>query len=277
MVPWRTSVSARPSPRQRLSGLILLATGMVGAMQILGTPPAKAFTFNSLNAGSNPFYLTDSASNWSLDGGSTVRCDAPTIEVACVDYTLTTPDQVLLVSPDADDPSAWSTFQFTSTSAALPASNSYVVTFDASINKFGDGQDEINGYYYVSNARYSIDFSNPNTAIVRNGDTLTFSIERTNFTTAADLTITNFSFSEVPSPLPATGAVTAFGYSRRLRRRIKGRCTSASGMPPPAHPAAYLNLSPETLKSIPVSFSYSTLPCVSGSIQCCAKKQANRG
>lgn len=78
---------------------------------------------------------------------------------------------------------------------------------------------------------------------------------------STQLSITEFNYA-VPSPLPATGAAAAFGYSRRLRRRIKGKPVIGSRPKPrtPAHPVAYLNLAPGNLQSLPLSFSYARLP-----------------
>lgn len=77
---------------------------------------------------------------------------------------------------------------------------------------------------------------------------------------SASLLIENFNYA-VPAPLPAAGAATAFGYSRRLRRRIKGvRPAGSNKATVPSHPSVYLNLSPCKLPSLPVSFSYGSLP-----------------
>lgn len=74
------------------------------------------------------------------------------------------------------------------------------------------------------------------------------------------------SFDAVPAPLPAAGAATAFGYSRRLRRRIKGQRRKGSCPPVmPSHPSLYLNLSPAAVGSLPMSFSYALRPAVDGS------------
>jgi hypothetical protein len=58
------------------------------------------------------------------------------------------------------------------------------------------------------------------------GDTLKFSISNEDFGNPNNLTISNFSFSAptppagVPGPLPLFGAGAAYGWSRRLRRRL---------------------------------------------------------
>ena len=76
----------------------------------------------------------------------------------------------------------------------------------------------------------------------------------------SSFTISNFNAS-VPGPLPATGAATAFGFSRRLRRRIKGELPPGSRKPTTStHPSSYLNLSPTALHGLPATFSYTAMP-----------------
>lgn len=94
--------------------------------------------------------------------------------------------------------------------------------------------------------------------LVKDGESITFSVIVPTTKSAAGLDISGFN-AQVPAPLPATGAAAAFGYSRRLRRRIKGIPGSSSRRQSrtPAHPAAYLNLAPAALQSLPLSFHYS--------------------
>jgi len=92
--------------------------------------------------------------------------------------------------------------------------------------------------------------------VINPGKTLVFKIN--GISTEPVLSLSNFN-ATVPGPLPAAGAATAFGYSRRLRRRIQGKRPGGSCPPlQPAHPAAYLNLTTASLKSVPVSFSYAS-------------------
>jgi hypothetical protein len=246
----------------RSKRLTYLALAPISAVliQVSLTGPAKAFTFNSLTPGTNPFFLDNTDSEWTISGSQPNRCPEQEPS-ACIIYTDTAPDEVTILSPNAD--ASWETFKFKSGTASLPASSAYVVRFNPSILKYGDDQQEINAYYYIANGpRENLSMGQSNVITIRNGETLTFSIERgTNITTAADLTISNFSFTEVPAPLPAAGAATAFGYSRRLRRRIKAvRPAGSNKATVPSHPSVYLNLSPCKLPSLPVSFSYGSLP-----------------
>lgn len=74
------------------------------------------------------------------------------------------------------------------------------------------------------------------------------------------LSISNFRANNaVPGPLPAAGAASAFSISRRLRRRVRGEVPSRKRRQAP-HPATYLNLSTTEVLTLPLSFTYPTLP-----------------
>lgn len=66
--------------------------------------------------------------------------------------------------------------------------------------------------------------STPESQKINTGDILYFGVYTTdNKGAAADVQISNFNFTpEVPGPLPILGAGAAFGWSRRLRSRIRG-------------------------------------------------------
>lgn len=124
-----------------------------------------------------------------------------------------------------------------STTASITAGSLPAVQIDV-----GDSS-STNGYLLVAPNQY-----------------ISFSISVPGGSDPADLQISNFNYA-VPGPLPATGAATAFGFSRRMRRRIKGelppgyRKRSAS-----THPSSYLNLSPSSLHGLPATFSYTAMP-----------------
>ena len=92
------------------------------------------------------------------------------------------------------------------------------------------------------------------------GEYLVFTVTVPSDSAAAGLSINNFNYN-VPGPLPATGAATAFGFSRRLRRRVKGELPAGSRKrPAPTHPSSYLNLPPSALHGLPAAFSYTAMP-----------------
>lgn len=95
------------------------------------------------------------------------------------------------------------------------------------------------------------------------GGSLSFAITSFNTGEIPSLSVTNFNAQAVPAPLPAAGAASAFGFSRRIRRRIKkGHAPGAIRITGrrASDPSAYLNLSPSVLKKTSLSFSYPILP-----------------
>lgn len=71
----------------------------------------------------------------------------------------------------------------------------------------------------------STDEAGPFTWSLRNGQTIAFGVySQDNDGSEGSVTISNFQFTptaDVPAPLPLLGAGAAFGWSRRLRRRIR--------------------------------------------------------
>lgn len=109
-----------------------------------------------------------------------------------------------------------------------------ILTTDAAISfnylfETGDTSDSDKGFFAIngnknvgfqtstSSESGSYDFSN-----LKSGDVISFGVLSQNNTgTPGYLTISNLNFTEVPAPLPLMGAAAAFGWSRRLRSRIK--------------------------------------------------------
>lgn len=109
-------------------------------------------------------------------------------------------------------------------SGALPA----LISFDWEFFT----QDEPNrdfGYFQIdgTNEFESSQESGPfsyESPLIQPGTVLTFGVRSTdNNLDVGELTITNFHYTEVPGPLPLLGAATAFGWSRRLRTRIRNQ------------------------------------------------------
>jgi len=143
----------------------------------------------------------------------------------------------------------------------------YYVTFDWEV--VSDLESSSTASFSIANVNYGPfeDGTNNSPLIsdvkVATGQSISFRVDINDINSGPiEFQITNFN-AQVPAPLPAAGAATAFGYSRRLRRRIKGQ-PPAGSCPPvlPAHPSAYLNLAPSALKSVPLTFSYASRPAV---------------
>lgn len=65
--------------------------------------------------------------------------------------------------------------------------------------------------------------------VIQKGDSIAFGVLTPNLSNNIGiLQITNFDAEPVPAPLPLLGAGAAFGWSRRLRRRIRSRVAMAS-------------------------------------------------
>lgn len=226
----------------------------------LGAQPGNAADFTlPASDTSNPFFFNGSSesSSWSLSdntGGRSSWGDANNCDinlVSCV-YSVSATTAIIYSQPETDTITTW---QSGPGNRGNP--QGYRVTFRADFDtaldatylyKVGTNGTEIN---LVDDRTYTV--------TVTGNDSLYFIVE--NVSEFGDLTISNFSASQVPAPLPAAGAATAFGYSRRLRRRIKGvRPAGSNKATVPSHPSVYLNLSPCKLPSLPVSFSYGSLP-----------------
>lgn len=115
---------------------------------------------------------------------------------------------------------------------------------------------------FVSGSISTGQSSSANSYLVGPSEYVKFNIYVPGGSPAAGLDVTGFSYA-VPGPLPAAGAATAFGYSRRLRRRIKGQPGGGGRRRAPSDPSSYLNLPPLALQAIPVSFSYVPLAAAS--------------
>ena len=125
---------------------------------------------------------------------------------------------------------------FVNTYYTIAAAASGPVSFDWSYSS--TDEDVFDGFGYLLNGSFTklTDNASQGTGFsqfnVLSGDTFGFLV----FTTDNDFgpgnaTISNFS-APVPGPLPLLGVGAAFGYSRRLRRRINlatGSVSSASG------------------------------------------------
>ena len=125
---------------------------------------------------------------------------------------------------------------FVNTYYTIAAAASGPVSFDWSYSS--TDEDVFDGFGYLLNGSFTqlADNASQGTGFsqfnVLSGDTFGFLV----FTTDNDFgpgnaTISNFS-APVPGPLPLLGVGAAFGYSRRLRRRINlatGSVSSASG------------------------------------------------
>ena len=102
----------------------------------------------------------------------------------------------------------------------------YRLTFDYYFES-GDVAGEDKGYFAINNIKLvestgTSDFSPGLSFLVNKNDTIAFGVLTANVDSQIGLVqITNFDATEVPAPLPLLGAGAAFGWSRRLRRRIR--------------------------------------------------------
>lgn len=127
-------------------------------------------------------------------------------------------------------------FDNVNTDYTIAAAASGPVSFDWSYSSTDD--DFFDGFGYLLNGSFTqlADNASQGTGFsqfnVLSGDTFGFRVFATdNQVGPGNATISNFS-APVPGPLPLLGVGAAFGYSRRLRRRINlatGSVSSASG------------------------------------------------
>ena len=143
----------------------------------------------------------------------------------------------------------------------LADTSAYTVSFNVTCVVCGLGDNDPKAYYRIGNQN-SLWVQFTGTADVAPtfmSSTSTVAFRISVPTAAGDgAAITIRNFDAVPGPLPAAGAATAFGYSRRLRRRIKGEAPARSGKSSrSSDPSSYLLLSPASQQVLPLSFSYS--------------------
>ena len=200
-----------------------------------------------------------SLNNWELYvQGSTSPSD-PDCNVsldACVDFTDPAQGSATLIR--YTDGSIAPGNQYATWSWLRPQNDQagYFISFDYNIPDPGIGGDAY-GQYIIGNSTSSElrGANNISPVYVAAGQNFSFRITISGTASVGSFEVSNF--SAVPGPLPAAGAATAFGYSRRLRRRIKGELPApARGRSAPPHPSSYLDLNARALQSLPLSFSY---------------------
>jgi hypothetical protein len=269
------SSSLKGLPCGRSYGLLgfIISAAIIFPVSIQAGPARAAvgFTgvFSSLNSPPDPSY-------WTLtQGGSTVANDPdcstyPSSVNGCVDTTVSVDGEVFVGginnSASSSAATAW-TWQ-NNTGQNYFVSFDYAVLSNPSVPSsatasFQVGSTNVGGLVTATCAGPSACIgSNGSQSDVRiaPGEYLVFTVTVPTGSAAAGLNISNFNYN-VPGPLPATGAATAFGLSRRLRRRIKGELPPGSRKhPAPTHPSSYLNLSPSSLHGLPATFSYTAMP-----------------
>jgi hypothetical protein len=132
----------------------------------------------------------------------------------------------------------------------------YAVSFSGSFDN--EGSDASASYQIGNQQQVDLGSSFSKSIYVGYSETLTFKVSSVDG--YGNLSLNNFGYS-VPGPLPAAGAASAIGISRRLRRRIKTVLKPRSSKHLlPSDPGAYLNLSASPQHAIPASFSYTTAP-----------------
>jgi len=257
--------SKSPRHLSRLLHGAALTNVLLVLTQITAPPAAKALGFTAGTKTTSPFFFDgqSASSSWTLNSnGSAVSNWGYSDSPACV------PDNGLCVvlnsansvtihgGGNANQVTTW-----VSLNGSVGNAQGYYVSFSGTFTP-GPNQnsDAVATFSYGNTTSSPLGASfTVDTFWLKSNETLSFRISN-GLQSYGDLRINNFSYSPVPSPLPATGAAAAFGYSRRLRRRIKGISGSASRPQSrtPAHPAAYLNLAPAALQSLPLSFHYSS-------------------
>ncbi len=142
-----------------------------------------------------------------------------------------------------------------------PNNSSYYVSFnitciDCDLDPNISVAYSVGGISGANGVLNAANLSDPVSAYLAPSTGISFTFTNTDYIEGLRVNITDF--NAVPGPLPATGAAAAFGYSRRLRRRIRGVPGSGSRRKsrPPAQPSAYLDLAPGALHTLPLSFRY---------------------
>ncbi len=238
--------SATPAQAIGFSGTFAPSTWL-----LINTNPAQ--TLNSTGTGVNGTYTCGTTNN-----------------VACIEQITST--GVDVVGSFSGDTGGGTSATSRSTSLVLANTEpAYRVSFDWAFASASSESGSLTAYYKVginsevllatwpgSGSAISGNVSNIEIA---DGSSIQF-IVKTSTNTGAEgvLSISNFNAtsSAVPGPLPAAGAATAFGYSRCLRRRIKGEVPVGCGKSSrSSDPSSYLLLSPASQQVLPLSFSYS--------------------
>jgi len=240
---------------------------LAASVVLLSQQAAWSLDFTTGNKSSNPYFFNvtgGGASSWTLYKNTTAitndwgdNCNPEGGPFPCVDFV--SASSVDFFSADLTEEAYWA-----SDLSGIP--QGYRVSFSAEFIKEDSLADASAGYAIIDGsaniftAEYTLFGPGLNVEFIpqiASNQRLVFKIYSES--TVGTLSITNFSYTEAPGPLPAAGAATAFGYSRRLRRRIQGK-RPGGPCPPlqPAHPAAYLNLTTASLKSVPISFSYAS-------------------
>jgi hypothetical protein len=223
------------------------------------------------------FNLTFSQSNWTLSNNGSPVTDPAGPGYSC-DPDLTDPVNCFLdfdsVGGNAQllgDVAASSTSppETTAWVSATPASTGYSKGYYVSFSLHFDGAGAGDYAYYSVNGAAPTDVQkvfNQDTKQVYLQLGVSDSLSLAIFNPASNasvgqLTINGFNANPVPGPLPAAGAASAFGFSRRLRRRVKNDGKSAAPRRLiPSDPSAYLKLSTPALNHLPASFCYASAP-----------------
>jgi hypothetical protein len=219
---------------------------------------------------------------WTLavDGNTTteVDCMDMSVHIGCVERAGAADGDVDIgaIWPGGEGvPATVVTWTWTNNSPAL----GYRVSFDYfvdSLNNYAFANIGIDGVFSVD---LTVDSPFPpvQQALINPGGSLVFKVTAPISDSAAPafLAVRGFSYEQnfVPAPLPAWGAASAFGLSRRLRRRAqhgsrpagKGavaprRRASPAASPPHAYLCRQLALAPQCINQLPLSFHYGQSP-----------------
>lgn len=198
-----------PSRHSHWRGLLLgrlAAPAAVALLSALGTAPARAAGF--LDPG--PF----GQNAWT--GSAELSTPCPSADPASC-YSFSSNTSLFLAS-------AASTVS-TLTSGTL--SDGGPISFTYTFDPLYPSQ---TAYYTIGGQTFALDPSMGSTIqfTAQANDQLSFGIDSSSDSDAAFLSITNFSYTAVPAPLPLLGAGAAFGWIRRRRAVLRANAAAAA-------------------------------------------------
>jgi len=247
---------------------VLLGSLALGLVQLVAAPSALALSFTTGSSSTSPFFFNgySSTSSWTLYSDSTV---VPAGTWGNLDSVPCVPENGLCVVLNSSDSvtihgggGALEQTKWESLNGGVGGANGYMVSFTGTFTPGPDSASDATATYSYGTftsqplgATFTVD-----PFFLATNQKVTFRISN-GLSSYGDLRINNFNSYAVPGPLPAAGAASAFGFSRRLRRRVKNDAKSAAPRRLiPSDPSAYLNLSTPALNHLPASFCYASAP-----------------
>jgi hypothetical protein len=238
--------------RSRLFAVIASAPMAMALAVPLLTSPARAIGLTGpFNLANWDLVFTDLSSTPTVvdsEADGSYQCDESLVSTACVDGPdLVEPSSIettptggfTVVGATTGDYGPYAGTLFDTAWVLDPVKSERTQNYQLSFNFLFGSTDEpeaILGYFSVNGVITSVQSSTDGQSsvgsfVIAPSDVIAFGVRSSILDgNSGTVNITNFSAlnADVPGPLPALGAAAAFGWSRRLRRRIRGRAGGAS-------------------------------------------------